>query len=246
MAQKFNFQSHVHSKILKEVPSEHNPFVAQQRLIAGYDNLELSKHLDFLDVLLLMANLELPEPEDKGLLNQLMIGLISPGNRHPAVRATVSAGASKARTEAILPIGLTALSGKSGAGGMEQAMEDVRLAVASDDNVPSASVLFGALYGSPDPYLFALGTQLTKTFPDKPHLAWVVAQAGRLQDSENLGLTDLGLCAAVFCDLGLEPRAAVGMFQMLYAPGLFFQGVEQAHKPVSHLPFLEDEHYAFK
>ena len=54
------------------------------------------------------------------------------------------------------------------------------------------------------------------------------------------------IAAAVFADLGFQPRAGGCLFQLLGAPGLVAHGIELANKPITAMPFVSDENYAIE
>jgi citrate synthase len=62
----------------------------------------------------------------------------------------------------------------------------------------------------------------------------------------NMGWFSTGLAAAVFCDLGFQPRVGGGIFQLLSAPGLVAHGFEMANKPITAMPFVKDENYVIE
>jgi citrate synthase len=58
-----------------------------------------------------------------------------------------------------------------------------------------------------------------------------------------MGWLSTGVAAAAFCDLGFHPRVGAGLYQLLCAPGLLAHGFELANKPITAMPFLDEEHY---
>ncbi|MCI5143232.1 MAG: hypothetical protein D3909_16205 [Candidatus Electrothrix sp. ATG1] len=61
--------------------------------------------------------------------------------------------------------------------------------------------------------------------------------------AQGMGWLDTGLAAATFCDLGFHPRVGAGLFQILRAPGILAHGIELSNKPITAMPFLDEEHY---
>ena len=55
------------------------------------------------------------------------------------------------------------------------------------------------------------------------------------------GILDTGLIAAVAVSLGIGKRESIGLYQIARAPGIFAQGIEQSHKPITAIPMLSDE-----
>ena len=86
------FAERLSSRLWKEIPAPDNPYLTQRCLCHGYDLLQLMERRDFVDVLYLLIRGELPNADQRGFLGQLMVGLCSPGPRHPATRAVMNAG----------------------------------------------------------------------------------------------------------------------------------------------------------
>jgi citrate synthase len=76
-------------------------------------------------------------------------------------------------------------------------------------------------------------------------LQWACAVGAELQPY-GIGLLTTGVAAAVFTDLGFQPRAGGSLFQLLGAPGLLAHGLELANKPITAMPFVKDENYDIK
>ena len=109
-----NLSGKVNTQICLEIPDNTNPFICSEQYLAGYNTLSLAKSSYFVDVLLLLFNLDLPLKHEKHLLETLMIGLINPGPRHPATKAAIAAGLSKTNPEHILPIAASTIGGERG------------------------------------------------------------------------------------------------------------------------------------
>ena len=121
------FTDRTATKIWCETPSDDNPYIASRALCHGYDLIELMQNRSFVDVFYLLFRGELPSVEDSRLLEQLMIGLINPGPRHPATRAAMNAGVGKTNPVHILPIAASVLGGNYlGGGEIEQAIRFFR------------------------------------------------------------------------------------------------------------------------
>ena len=250
--QEFGFSSSLSTKICLEQASDENPFVCEARYLSGYDNIELAKHKSFIDVLLLLFHLELPSEQDKQLLEMLMIGLITPGTRHPATRAAMTAGISKANAEHILPIAFMSSGGPKGGASevqlaqklfyrlLEQGTSVEDFLAIKEEHIPG----FASEYGQADCYINSLALTISASFPHARHLAWCLALSEKLQE-HGLGLTDTGLAAAIFCDLQIGSREGVGLYQLIIAPGLVAHGMEQTHKPITDMPLLEDKNYHY-
>lgn len=251
------------TKIWKETPSAENPYITDSVRCYGYDLLELSKKRSFVDVFFLLFKGELPTPNQSALLEQLMITLVSPSLRHPAMRAAMNAGVGKSLTQHILPISLGVLSGDYlGVGSIEQIMRMFRsssskpvdecialylselqkINTKNTDEINEIIPGFGRIYGGRDALTLKIATQLNLLAEGSVALSFALALNRELEPF-NLGLLPSGLAAAVFSDLGFHPRMGVALFQLLSAPGLAAQGLEIANKPITAMPFVPDDHY---
>ncbi|MDX9709449.1 MAG: hypothetical protein RBT64_07820 [Trichloromonas sp.] len=253
------FTKRAATKIWQESPSPGNPYIAESCLCHGYDLLELMKKRGFVETLLLLFRGELPSKDTARLFEQLMIALINPGPRHPATRAAMCAGVGKTDTTQILPVALTVLSGEFlGAGEVEESMRFLQKKGQSDPLDVAATLLaqatrpeagdwhvapgFGCRFGGID-RLAVRQAHLLAALPAAGRcLAWGSAFSEALAEHGQGWLTT-GLAAAVFADLGIQPRLGPGLFQLLNAPGMLAHGVELANKPLTALPFVKDEDY---
>lgn len=253
------FVDRVATRIWEEQPTTDNPYLAESLRCHGYDLIELAQKRSFVDVFYLLFRGELPSPEQSQMLQTLMIGLITPGPRHPATRAAMNAGIGKTDPVHILPISLMTLGGSaSDAGVVEEAIRFLRKQRRSDPTTVATALLsettpkeqedwmlapgFGSLYGEADPFCQQLAQTLLALPGTGQALQWGAAFADAIQP-HNLGWLRAGLAAAVLSDLGFHPRTGGGLYQLLCAPGLLAQGIEMANKPITAMPFIKDENY---
>jgi len=256
------FAENITTRIWEEIPSEANPYIAKTSRCHGYEQLALMRNSSFVEVLYLMFRGELPTKQETELLEQLMIGLINPGPRHPATRAAMNAGIGKTDVEHILPISLSILSGAYlGAGEVEGAMRFLRKNAKKDPQQIVQTLFdesiqpvegdwhiapgFGTHYGSIDLVPNKMAEQLAMLKGAGKILKWGNQLAHILQDN-HMGWLSTGLAAAVFSDLGFQPRYGAGLYQLLSAPGLLAHGIEQANKPITDMPYLSDESYVIE
>jgi citrate synthase len=252
------------TQLWQEIPDPSNPFITQRHLCSGYDVLQLAEHTSFTDTLYLLFRCELPQPEQSRLLERLMIGLINPGIRHPAVRAAIAAGAGKSCVEHVLPVGMIVAGGEHG-GSMQipaamnflqhnrETSPDVvfERIFASQQNAVNVDELssftdapgFGSRFGGYDSYLDALAELLEKHHGDhSPCLRWGI-EFCKLLKPENAGWLASGLVAAVLGDLGFSPKQAAALYQIIVSPGIAAHGIEFSSKPRTAWPFVKDENY---
>lgn len=252
------------TKIWEETPSKENPYIPESCHCHGYELFELMAKRSVVDVFYLMFRGELPSQDEARLLESLMIGMINPGPRHSATRAGMDAGIGKTDPAHILPIGLMILGGSHlGAGEIAPAMQFFRknrkrdpVEVATElqqdtaNNKPTAGdrrpvAGFGSLFGSIDIMSLKLAEYLSALPAETPVLDWGQAFVSCFR-TRNIGWLNPGIAAAVFTDLGFTPRAGAGLFQLISAPGLLAHGVEQSNKPITAMPFVDDNHYVIE
>lgn len=249
------------TKIWQETPTANNPFVAAHATCHGYDLNALIAQRSYTEVLFLLFRGELPTPEQARLLESLMIAFINPGPRHLATRAAINAGIGKTLPEHMLPIALSVMGGKhQGAGQVEVAMRTLRANMKSPASDVANTLLegfefpgegdaelmpgFGSHFNSRDHLTQTIADQLSTLPGNWPAITWAQQFVAALP--ENLGWLPHGVAAAAFCDLGFLPRAGVGLFQLISAPGLLAHGLEYANKPITALPRISDENYVIE
>lgn len=244
------------TRIWHEKPSDDNPYITENCRCHGYDLLELTKKRSFIDVLYLLFRGELPTKKEAQLLEHLMIALINPGPRHPATRAAMSAGVGKTDPAHILPIGLTILGGKHlGASEIEPAMRFLRknrkkpAKTIADELLKNKIELelpgFGSHFNSIEIMPQKIANQILELFDNCKTLEWANELINCMSE-HNIGWLSTGLAAAVFSDLGFQPRVGTGLYQLISAPGLLAHGIEMANKPITAMPFISDENYVIE
>jgi citrate synthase len=256
------FVAHTETRIWQEIPSKNNPYITESSNCHGYSLQELMKKRSYIDVVYLLFRGDLPTKEEHKLLEHLMIGLINPGPRHPATRAAMLAGVGKTEPSHILPIALTVLGGDHlGASEIEPAMRFLRKSRKHDPHEIACDLIkniqpnnesdwhitagFGNRYGGIDIQSTKLAEQLLTLEGKLETLQWAHDFSKKINDY-NLGWLPTGLTAAVLTDLGFNPRAGAGLFQLFCAPGLLAHGVELANKPVTAMPFVKDDNYVIQ
>jgi citrate synthase len=251
------------TKIWQEQPSTDNPYIAASALCHGYDLFELMEKRSFVDVFYLLFRGELPSAPDAKLLQQLMIALINPGPRHPATRAAMNVGVGKTEPLHILPIASAILGGSyMGGGEIEDAMRFLRKqqttnaedffrslnkesSAATGENAERQTPGFGTRSGGIETMAVEIAQRLASLEGAGPALHWGCAFSTQLQ-TQGQGWLLTGVAAAVFADLGFQPRAGGCLFQLLGAPGLVAHGLELANKPITAMPFVRDENYVIE
>lgn len=256
------FSDKVSTRIWNEVSSEKNPYIAKAVQLHGYDIIELMKKRSFIDVFFLLFKGEIPEKLESELLQSLMIALINPGPRHPATRAAMNAGVGKTNPGHILPISVSLMSGDYLGGGLiersmrffrknqknppEQVVEPV---IGIMDSKPKeweqSFPGFGSVFGGIDLVAKDIVETLLKMNGRGAALMWG-NKLSKLLEFNGLGWTMPGVAAAVFADLGFQPRAGICLFQLMCSPGLVAHGLELANKPITAMPYVSDENYVIE
>lgn len=255
---KETFTERPATKIWLEQPHPENPFVAINSACYGYDLVELMQQRSFVDVFFLLFNGRLPSRSEKELLDALMCALINPGPRHPATRAAMNTGVGKTETTHILPISLGILSGTHlGAAEVETSMRFLRRNLKKDPGTVAHELLteqppdkgdwhpapgFGSRFSAIDPLCQKVIRHLLTLDGAGKCLRWGDAFASVLNE-QGRGWLSPGIAAATLADLGFHPRFGAGLFQLLCAPGLLAHGLEMVTKPITAMPFPDDDHY---
>ncbi len=188
-----------------------------------------------------------------------MIAFINPGPRHPATRAAMNAGVGKTDPSHILPISLSILGGDH-LGGAEveasmrwlrkqarhqpqqiaqQLLSELDTTIVGDQHIAPG---FGTRFGGIDSVPQQIAHLLVSLPGAGKILRWANEFAQELNDA-NQGWLATGVVAATFCDLGIQPRLAPGLFQILNAPGLLAHGAEMTSKALTDMPFPDDADY---
>lgn len=256
------FAEKIETDIWQEIPSANNPYIAESVRCHGYDLLELMQGSSFVEIFYLLFQGNLPGPDEKKLLESLMIALINPGPRHPAVRAAMTAAVSKTDESLLLPIATTILSGKHDAAGiLAQAMNFI-----STNHGCLAPELAHRLLKDQYPPEFGdwqiapgFGSHfndiaiMPQKFADHwiglsgkwKYLEWGDSFARALNEYD-CGWLITGLVAAAFLDLGFSPNAAAGLYQIFSSPGILAHALEFANKPLTSMPFVADKDYTIE
>jgi citrate synthase len=252
------FAEKVRTRIWKEVPSSENPYITSRCLCHGYDLIELMRKRSYTDVVFLLLRGELPTNTQHDLMEALMVGLCNPGTRHPATRAAMTAGIGKTNTAHILPIALSIIGGaylggsevqasmrfirthfnKDAAQVVEELTIDANLIEQNKHIVPG----FGRRFGNIEIISEHMARALSEMGGAGKALSWGMVFVENLR-KHGYGWLIPSVAAATFLDLGFHPRVGAGLFQMFCAPGLLAHGLELANKPITAMPFIDDEDY---
>lgn len=247
------------TRIWEETASADNPYLTTSAYCHGYNWLELINKYNYLDIVFLQLQGELPKAPQKQLFERIFAALSNPGPRHAATWAAMNAGIAKTHAQHFLPIGLTILGGaENGAVEVSAAMRFLLKNLNSDPSELIDTLFrkssppvkgdwhiapgFGSLFDGIDPLTQSVATQLL-ALPGSGDALRLGAKIVEKLNGKGMGWLPTGLAAAAFVDLGFKPRVGIGLFQLACAPGLLAHAIEMAESPVTNMPFVSDEDY---
>ncbi len=177
----------------------------------------------------------------------------------------MNVGVGKTNPMHILPIASAVLGGEfQGGGEVENAMRFLRkyqktnpsdlqtlapdedVSDQSGDEAPTSPTPgFGKRHGGIDLMAAGIAARLVKLDAAGKALKWGDDFAKTLAPSGS-GWFITGVAAAVFADLGFQPKAGGALFQLIGAPGLVAHGLEVANKPITAMPYVSDANYTIE
>ena len=254
-----NFVTRTATKIWYEKPDPKNPYIASQCFCHGYNLYDLLEKRSFVDTLYLLFRGELPNKDESKLFETLLVAMINPGPRHPATRAAMNAGNGKSDIAYILPIGLAALSGPYLGGievtksmrflarNLQKEPKDVAKQLLINKSRPvngdwHIAAGFGSRFNSIDVIPNNIAEILVEMPGRDKALCWGSHFVSAIL-KYNLGWLITGVTAAVLVDLGFQPRAGAGIFQLMSAPGILAHAAELTNKPRTAMPFVDQNNY---
>jgi citrate synthase len=253
------FAERVATRIWDERPSDGNPYLADSHRVHGYALDELAGRCDATDLLYLMLRGELPDAPRHDLLRRLSVCAVSPGPRHPALRAVMNAAASGTERAHLLPLGLALFGGEhqgvtevAAAAGFiarrlrhepaDVARELLALPPSGHDQQQLLAPGFGRHFGERDPWAERMAGILQASPGAGSALVWGQALHERLT-SADCGWLPGGVVAAAGLDLGLPARTVGPLYQALVVPAVLAHGLEMAGRTIHDLPFVDDGRY---
>lgn len=249
--------------IWKEEVSKASEFHAENVWCHGYNLFELADKRSIDDVFFLLFTGQLPDEEQKRLLNAAMIIFINPGPRHPATRVGVTAAASMTYPEHLLPLVVSAFGGNQGGAGriadcfslLEERSGDAIESLAADlaedyqagKEYPSIPGI-GGEYGHASEWTRKCLIHFTARFEKIPVFGWLseLDSAVRKFSENSWGACQDLLMAAILRELGFSKSQCIGVYQILAAPGMYAHTAEYINKPSTSLPFIQDKNYVIE
>jgi citrate synthase len=248
----------IHTRIWHEEPEADDPFAARSARCHGYDVFnELVGHASWAEMMLLLWRGEKPSAADAELLNALAVALANAGPRDPAVHAAMCGGVGGSPAAASLMAALAVGAGRLG-GGQEialamQAWRDCgteitawrrALAEPSDQRIsiwPRAEHAPGfEPHGDRCAGIVAQALVMLARMSTGPHLPWLNARRDMLEAAADRPLSMVGVAAAAFTDLGLQPEQGEMLWLLLRLPGAAAHALEQ-RLAFKRFPFFEHE-----
>ncbi len=253
------FTQRVPTNIWKEQGSPSNPYIATKAYCYGYDFDEVIDQLSYVDSLYLMLTGNLPTSEQSSLLELCLKLFMTPGPRHPATRAAMNAGIGRTHVTHILPISLSVLSADYlGSTEVGNAMKFIQQhknkdaktfiesgEIAIDHSSPNPIPGFGTIYNGLDQRTLKFVSKVQSLNCEFSHFNWSQSFVLGLV-KYRLSWLPTGLAAALFLDLQLDYRTGTCLFQMMQSPGLIAHGVEKANKPLTDMPFVNEDNYVIQ
>ncbi len=254
------FAERLKTRITAESPSDTNPYLTARRYTHGYELEELSTAVAFDQMIFLLLRGDLPNAAERRLFNALLVSFANPGIRDPAVRAAVTAAASKTEISSLLPISATIAGGSVGGGAeVSNAMRFIRrhrrrdplhlaAEVCSVDFEQVADRLvapgFGSTFGAIDPMAKRMAVSLANRCDEHPVFTWCERFVeGLTEQDASLGWRWWGVCAAALLELGFHPRTGVGIYQVAVSAGALAHGLEWRVRAYTDLPFVPEDDY---
>ncbi len=246
------FEEKIATKIWLEEPSLSNPYITESAYCHGYNIQELMTKSSYSDTLFLLFKGRLADQQESTLFEALLIAFMNPGPRNNGSRAAIQAAVGKTDSLHILPIALSIFAGEqSGAKNLESSIRffvknhrksiDNAINLFGKDN-ESDILGYGRVYDGLDVFSNNILAQLCELGPSYQCLSFA-KELNCLLNEKGLGILPAGVAAAAFCDLGILPKHAAALYQMMAAPGMLAHGLEFVAKPRSHVPYLSDDNY---
>lgn len=253
------FASNTPTSICYESPHPANPYLAEDRFIAGYKVSELAQHCSFTDLMYLQLTGEIPKQETSKILQHLMNWVTNLGPRHEASRAAMNAGIGRTDLNHAIPISLCVLSGKNN--GSQSVLDSLKFIQGKVKENPRSCAQelaknlptqiephlqlapgFGLSYGSIDVFSQNMLQHFCEQCPESQFLTWV-NQFNQELNTQGMGVLLTGVFACVCLELKLNSKQGLVLFQLAVAPSLAAYAIEKLGKPLTNMPFIAEDNY---
>jgi citrate synthase len=254
--------TYMQSRIWLEEPEPNNAFACRAAYCHGYDVYgEMLGNAGWVDMLYLLFKGEAPSRAQAAALEVLAVALANPGPRDASVHAAMCAGVGGSPAAAVLTAALAVGAGGAGGArevflamqawsacgkdleawqkrGTEQAQhaaEPLEIWPAAEH--PAGFDPLGVDTATPVKQLLA---QLA-TFDANSRSAWLQANLSSMEQVAGHPLSFVGVAAAAFADLDMQPEQGEMLFLLLRLPGAAAHALEQRASGHKKFPFYELE-----
>jgi len=252
--------TYMQSSIWLEEPEPNNAFACRAAYCRGYDVYgEMLGNAGWVDMLYLLLKGEAPSRDQAAALEILAVALANPGPRDASVNAAMCAGVGGSPAAAALMAALAV--GAGGAGGAREVFRAMQTFAACGTAVESWKSWWAQQARSSEepPEVWPAAEHpagfdplgVTTTTPVKQVLAHLAALGSRcawlqgnlpvLEQAAGHPLSMVGVAAAAFADLGLQPEEGEMLFLLLRLPGAAAHALEQRATGHKKFPFYEIE-----
>jgi citrate synthase len=254
--------TYMQSRIWLEEPEPSNAFACRAAYCHGYDVYgEMLGNAGWADMLYLLFKGEAPARAQTAALEILAVALANPGPRDASVQAAMCAGVGGSPAAAALTAALAV--GAGGAGGAREvyrAMQDwatcgktletwqARWAAQARPEATPIEVWPAAEHPAGfDPLGVDTPTPVRQVLARLAMLdadsrcAWLQIHLSSFQQAAGFPLSLVGVAAAAFADLELQPEEGEMLFLLLRLPGAAAHALEQQASGHKQFPFYELE-----
>jgi citrate synthase len=250
---------YIQSNIWLEEPEPNNAFACRTAYCHGYDVYgQMLGSASWIDMLYLLFRAEAPSPVQAALLEVLAVALANPGPRDASVNAAMCAGVGGSPAASALTAALAV--GAGGAGGAREVFRAAKAWGACGRDIaawvqhwsePAAGPIevwpaaehpagFDPLGVSTTTPVKQVLARLAALAPDS-RCEWLAANLAELERAAGHPLSMVGVAAAAFADLGMQPEQSEMLFLLLRLPGAAAHALEQRGAGHKKFPFYELE-----
>lgn len=253
----------LHTTIWHETPEPDNPFATRVARCHGYDVYgQMLGQARWVDMLHLLLTGQAPTPLQARVLETLAVALANPGPRDPMVHAAMCGGVGGTPAAAGLMAALAVGAGQSGgARDVYLAMQAWAQARTLPEDAPLSAwtdtllAMHNPEWLGPRDAGWPTAEHPAGLDPHSPVTATVVRQSlAHLREAgpctrclhdhldalcaqAGMGLTLVGVAAAVMSDLGLSPAQGEMLHLLLRLPGAAAHALEQADQGFKRFPY---------
>lgn len=243
----------ISTRIWSELPKEETDDESAPITVChGYDFYnDLLDNFTWTELFYLLLKGDLPSKKNSALFNLVLCSIINPGPWDWSTQAAMTAAVTHATVGNCLLTGMAVLQGRfNGALCLEQSMLMIQENTPTHFNKKNAEKMLLAAenrftdlpgYGLSRGKRDFRAVNLMKTINDKyeidKHLRFALEFEKYLVVKKKIWLTSIGVCAAVFSDLGFTPKEGHGIYLLAAGPGILSHLLEQMQGSWHTYPF---------